>query len=69
MDFNLIPAGAEPPKEVNAVIEIPAQSSPVKYEADKQLGLLRVDRIMSAYCRVPFGALQSIAIRSSSSSR
>ncbi|WP_175685327.1 inorganic diphosphatase [Burkholderia anthina] len=53
MDFNLIPAGAEPPKEVNAVIEIPAQSSPVKYEADKQLGLLRVDRIMSAGLRYP----------------
>jgi inorganic pyrophosphatase len=53
MDFNRIPVGEHPPLEVNAIIEIPAQSEPVKYEADKRLGLLRVDRIMSAGMRYP----------------
>lgn len=53
MDFNAIPTGENVPLEVNAIIEIPAQSDPVKYEADKRLGLLRVDRIMSAGMRYP----------------
>lgn len=53
MDFNAIPPGDNVPVEVNAIIEIPAQSEPVKYEADKHLGLLRVDRIMSAGMRYP----------------
>lgn len=41
------------PGEVNAIIEIPAQSFPVKYEADKRLGVLRINRIMSASLRYP----------------
>ncbi|RDU97823.1 inorganic diphosphatase [Trinickia dinghuensis] len=53
MNFLEIPAGDDPPHEVNAIVEIPAQSEPVKYEADKKLGLLRVDRIMSAGMRYP----------------
>ena len=53
MNFNAIPVGNDPPREVNAIIEIPAQSDPVKYEADKKLGMLRVDRIMSAGMRYP----------------
>ena len=53
MDFNAIPTGENVPHEVNAIIEIPAQSEPVKYEADKKLGLLRIDRIMSTGMRYP----------------
>ncbi|MFP6560973.1 inorganic diphosphatase [Paraburkholderia sp. B3] len=53
MDFNAIPTGENVPLDVNAIIEIPAQSEPVKYEADKRLGLLKVDRIMSAGMRYP----------------
>lgn len=53
MDFQCIPAGSSLPSCVNAVIEIAAQEEPVKYEADKQLGALRVDRIMSAGMRYP----------------
>lgn len=53
MDFNAIPAGEDVPAQVNAIIEIPAQSEPVKYEADKHLGLLRIDRIMSTGMRYP----------------
>lgn len=53
MDFNGIPTGDEVPREVNAIIEIPAQSFPVKYEADKHLGVLRINRIMSPSLRFP----------------
>jgi inorganic pyrophosphatase len=53
MNFNLIEAGENLPHEVNAVIEIPAQSSPVKYEVEKRLGLLKVDRIISTGMRYP----------------
>ena len=53
MNINAIPVGDDPPREVNAIIEIPAQSDLVKYEADKKLGMLRVDRIMSAGMRYP----------------
>ena len=39
--------------ELDVVIEIPAQSPPVKYEADKATGLLRVDRILPTGMRYP----------------
>lgn len=42
-----IPAG-NVPDEVNVVIEIPANSSPVKYELDKDTNALMVDRFMSS---------------------
>nr|WKF60784.1 Inorganic pyrophosphatase [Paraburkholderia busanensis] len=53
MNFDLIEAGKNLPLEVNAIIEIPAQSAPVKYEAEKSLGLLKVDRIISTGMRYP----------------
>lgn len=40
-----IPLGDEAPEIFNAVIEIP-QGSKVKYELDKETGLLRVDRVL-----------------------
>jgi inorganic pyrophosphatase len=46
MDLKLIPAGRNPPKDVNAVIEIPLGGVPVKYEFDKQSGALYVDRFL-----------------------
>ena len=46
MDLKLIPAGRNPPKDVNAVIEIPLGGVPVKYELDKQSGALFVDRFL-----------------------
>ncbi len=36
------------PDDINVVIEIPAHSSPVKYEVDKDSGALMVDRFMTA---------------------
>jgi inorganic pyrophosphatase len=47
MDFNQISPGANPPEELNAIIEIPTQTAPVKYELDKKTGLLAVDRFLS----------------------
>jgi inorganic pyrophosphatase len=34
MSFNNVPAGKDLPQDFNVIIEIPAQSDPVKYEAD-----------------------------------
>ncbi len=53
MNFNDLPAGNALPNEFNVVIEIPANSDPVKYEADKELGMLVVDRFISTGMRYP----------------
>lgn len=41
------------PTDFNVIIEIPAQSEPVKYEADKEYGLLVVDRFIGTGMRYP----------------
>jgi inorganic pyrophosphatase len=46
MDIRQIPVGKSPPKDVNAVIEIPLGGVPVKYEIDKESGALFVDRFL-----------------------
>ena len=49
MDITKIPAGDNPPTDINVVIEIPGGGdggSPVKYEIDKDSGAVRVDRIV-----------------------
>jgi inorganic pyrophosphatase len=46
MDISKIPAGRNPPTDVNALIEIPAGGQPVKYELDKASGALFVDRFL-----------------------
>ena len=46
MDITRIPTGANPPYDVNAVIEIPQGGEPVKYEMDKESGALFVDRFL-----------------------
>lgn len=51
--WHSIPIGAESPKVVNAIIEIP-QGSKAKYEIDKDSGLLRLDRILASDLRYPF---------------
>lgn len=47
MNFDAITAGKNLPDDFNCIIEIPANSSPVKYEVDKDVGMLVVDRFMS----------------------
>lgn len=46
MSFNNIPAGNNPPEDINVVIEIPANYAPIKYEIDKEMDALVVDRFM-----------------------
>lgn len=46
MSYSTVPAGQAVPEDINVIIEIPAFSSPVKYEADKDWGLIVVDRFM-----------------------
>lgn len=42
-----IPAGKELPDDIYAVIEIPANADPIKYEVDKDTGAIFVDRFMA----------------------
>ena len=53
MDMSKISAGRDLPHDFNCVIEIPAQSDPVKYEVDKESGALLVDRFIGTSMRYP----------------
>jgi inorganic pyrophosphatase len=44
MDISKISSGKSVPEEVNVIIEVPMGSSPIKYELDKESGLLKIDR-------------------------
>ncbi|MEZ5691241.1 MAG: inorganic diphosphatase [Rickettsiales bacterium] len=46
MDISKIPAGKNPPHNVNVIIEVPQGSLPIKYEIDKDSGALFVDRFL-----------------------
>lgn len=47
MSFSSIPAGKDLPSDIYVAIEIPANSSPIKYEIDKDMDALLVDRFMA----------------------
>ena len=50
MNLDKIPAGKNPPSDINVVIEIPggaAGGAPIKYEIDKDSGAVFVDRIVN----------------------
>lgn len=47
MGFESLQAGERVPDEFNVVIEIPSNSSPVKYEVDKSTGMIKVDRFLA----------------------
>lgn len=51
MNLNNIAAGTS--EEFNVVIEIPAGSAPIKYEMDKEAGILFVDRFVSTAMSYP----------------
>jgi len=53
MNIDLIPIGANPPHELNVIIEVPVGGEPVKYEFDKKSGALFVDRILHTPMRYP----------------
>ena len=51
--LNSVPTGNNVPDDVNVIIEIPANSEPVKYEVDKNTGAMFVDRFMTTSMRYP----------------
>lgn len=46
MSLEKVAAGKSIPEDINVIIEIPANSSPIKYEVDKETSSLFVDRFM-----------------------
>jgi inorganic pyrophosphatase len=46
MGLENLQSGKQVPDDINVVIEIPSNSSPVKYEVDKESGLVMVDRFL-----------------------
>lgn len=53
MGLEKVSAGRDVPHEINVVIEIPAHSTPVKYEIDKLSGLIFVDRFLATSMHYP----------------
>lgn len=53
MGLRIIEPGRSVPNDVNVVIEIPSHSAPVKYEVDKESGVLMVDRFFSTSMSYP----------------
>ncbi len=53
MDLSKIPAGDNPPHDINVVIEVPQHADPIKYELDKASGAVFVDRFMHTAMHYP----------------
>ena len=53
MRIDAISLGANPPHEVNVIIEVPVGGEPIKYEMDKEAGTLIVDRFLYTPLRYP----------------
>ncbi|XWO14119.1 Inorganic pyrophosphatase [Candidatus Hepatincola sp. Pdp] len=53
MDISKIAIGNKAPDEFNAIIEIPSGINPVKYEVDKDSGMLIVDRFLTSAMYYP----------------
>jgi inorganic pyrophosphatase len=48
MSYINVPAGKDLPNDIYAIIEIPAEHAPIKYEIEKDYDALMVDRFMTA---------------------
>jgi inorganic pyrophosphatase len=53
MRIDAIAVGADPPKDVNVIVEVPIGGEPIKYELDKASGTLVVDRFLHTPMRYP----------------
>ena len=53
MRLDAIPAGTNPPEDINVIIEVPVGGEPIKYELDKDAGALFVDRFLYTPMRYP----------------
>jgi inorganic pyrophosphatase len=48
-----VSVGADPPHEINVIVEVPVGGEPIKYEMDKDAGTLVVDRFLYTSMRYP----------------
>ena len=53
MLIDKISPGKNPPDDVNVLIEVPIGGEPIKYEIDKEAGVLVVDRFLYTAMRYP----------------
>lgn len=53
MSLDAVTSGRALPDDINVVIEIPMRSEPVKYEVDKDSGMLFVDRVLTTAMQYP----------------
>lgn len=53
MGLMAVTSGGNVPNEINVVVEIPMHGEPVKYEIDKETGVLFVDRFMATAMYYP----------------
>jgi len=53
MSLDLVQPGRSVPEEINVIVEIPRNGDPVKYELDKQTGVMFVDRLLVTAMRYP----------------
>ncbi len=53
MDITKIAVGNNPPEDVNVIIEVGIGGEPIKYELDKDAGILVVDRFLHTPMRYP----------------
>jgi inorganic pyrophosphatase len=53
MNLNALSIGDNAPEDVNVVIEVPLGGEPIKYELDKDAGVLVVDRFLYTSMRYP----------------
>jgi len=53
MEISKIPAGDNPPEDINVIIEVPQHADPVKYELDKDSRAFFVDRFMHTSMHYP----------------
>lgn len=53
MSYSKVPAGKDVPNDIYVIIEIPANSAPIKYEIDKESDALFVDRFIGTGMSYP----------------
>lgn len=53
MRIDKIPSGKNPPFDVNVLVEVPIGGEPIKYEIEKEAGVLVVDRFLYTSMRYP----------------
>jgi inorganic pyrophosphatase len=53
MDLSAVSVGANPPHDINVIIEVPIGGEPIKYELHKPSGILVVDRFLYTSMRYP----------------